>query len=223
MTEDTKNATAESAETTATTAGAEATASSEAAATAESKATGGAETAATAVLSESSKDECECTKKCEGCPSAGHDDDDVPPMTRSDFTRTLFALVALTWGGLTSFPIFMYLNPPASDQEEHSKVTSIEVCKVADLPPGTGKNFRFGSFPAILICTEDKQLHAFKAICTHLGCTVQFRADKQNVYCACHGGEYDAATGKNIAGPPPKPLTALKAEVKDGKIIVSLA
>ncbi len=173
---------------------------------------------------ESAKDDCECEKKCQDCPTAQHaDHDDVPPMTRNDFTRTLFALVALTWGGLTSFPIFMYLNPPASDQEERSKVTSIEVCKVSELPPGTGKNFRFGSFPAVLICTKDNQLHAFKAICTHLGCTVQFRPEMQKVYCACHGGEYDASTGKNIAGPPPKPLTALKAEVKDGKIVVSLA
>ena len=173
---------------------------------------------------EDEHEECQCTKKCSDCTTAQNTngEDEVPPMTRNDFMRTLFALVALTWGGLTSFPIFMYLNPPKGE-EEHSKVASIEVCKVTELPPGTGRNFRFGSFPAVIICTEDKQLHAFKAICTHLGCTVQFRPNKQDVYCACHGGEYDAATGKNIAGPPPKPLTALKTEVKDGKILVSLA
>lgn len=182
----------------------------------------------------------ECSQKCAGCTSIGeksgncndeqdeHDeqneqDEQVPPMTRNDFVRTLFALIAISWGGLTTFPIFMYLNPPHGDSDEKSKVTSLEVCKASDLPPGTGRNFRFGSFPAILICTQDKQLHVYKAICTHLGCTVQFRVDKQNIYCACHGGEYDVATGKNIAGPPPKPLTALKAEIKDGKIIVSLA
>ena len=91
------------------------------------------------------------------------------------------------------------------------------------MPKGTGKNFRFGSFPALLIHTDDGQLHAFNAICTHLGCTVQFRNDMQKIYCACHGGEYDPNTGKNIAGPPPKPLAALKAEVVNGKIIVSRA
>jgi cytochrome b6-f complex iron-sulfur subunit len=52
---------------------------------------------------------------------------------------------------------------------------------------------------------------------------VQYLQDKKSIYCACHGGQYDAETGKNIAGPPPKPLAPLKAEVVDGKIIVSRA
>ena len=60
-------------------------------------------------------------------------------------------------------------------------------------------------------------------ICTHLGCTVQYREDKDAIWCACHGGQYDAHTGKNVAGPPPKPLTPLKVEVSGDKIIVSLA
>lgn len=152
------------------------------------------------------------------CTADEHDADEG--MDRAQFFRTAFACTAMCWGGVTLLPILMYLNPPQTEDTK-SKVTSLEVCKLSELPKGTGRNFRFGSFPALVIHTDDGQLHAFKAVCTHLGCTVQFRAEKQDIYCACHGGQYDAATGKNIAGPPPKPLPVLKAEVIDDKVIVS--
>lgn len=160
---------------------------------------------------------------CGTCPNSNseHDDSAEAGMDRGNFIRTAFACVAVGWGGVTLLPILMYLNPPPGSGEEKSKVNSLEVCKLAELPKGTGKNFRFGSVPALVIHTEDGQLHAFKAICTHLGCTVQFKDDKQIIYCACHGGEYDAHTGKNIAGPPPKPLPELKADVVNGTVIVS--
>ncbi|MBS2010887.1 MAG: Rieske (2Fe-2S) protein [Cyanobacteria bacterium SZAS TMP-1] len=180
--------------------------------------------------SDDEKKSCGKDKPCEGCDGSGkhenghgngHGNGDDEGIDRGTFMRGAFTTAVVCWGGMTLTPIFMYLAPPKSDGEEKSKVTSLEVCKLEELPKGTGRNFRFGSFPAIVIHTEDGQLHAFKAICTHLGCTVQFRAEKQNIYCACHGGEYDASTGKNIAGPPPKPLPPLKAEIVDGKIIVS--
>jgi cytochrome b6-f complex iron-sulfur subunit len=169
-----------------------------------------------------------CGSKNAGEPTDRSSDDadssdDSESTTRSQFIRAAFTGVTVCWAGITLLPVVAYLTPPPGENDDKTKVTSIEVCKLAELPKGTGRNFRFGSSPALIIHTEDGQLHAFKAICTHLGCTVQFRDDKQIIFCACHGGEYDAHSGKNISGPPPKPLTALKAEVSDGKIIVSRA
>ena len=74
-----------------------------------------------------------------------------------------------------------------------------------------------------MIRTEDGVFHAYNAICTHLGCTVQFSSEKKHIFCACHGGQFDAASGKNLAGPPPKPLAVLKAEVISGELIISRA
>ncbi|MBX3138017.1 Rieske (2Fe-2S) protein [Candidatus Obscuribacterales bacterium] len=156
-------------------------------------------------------------------PAAYLDDDYDEVLSRSDFMRKAFGGTVLLWGGVALAPIVAYLTPPPGEDKEAAKVTSVEVCKVSELPKGTGKNFRFGSFPAVVINDMEGQLHAFNAICTHLGCTVQFRADKQCIYCACHGGEYDASTGKNIAGPPPKPLPVLKVAIVDDKIVVSKA
>ncbi|NQY95280.1 MAG: Rieske 2Fe-2S domain-containing protein [Campylobacteraceae bacterium] len=40
-------------------------------------------------------------------------------------------------------------------------------------------------------------------LCTHLGCIPAWK--KESWKCACHGGEFNAS-GKQVFGPPPKPL-----------------
>jgi Rieske Fe-S protein len=44
----------------------------------------------------------------------------------------------------------------------------------------------------------------------------------QRIWCACHNGYYDM-NGRNIAGPPPRPLTEYKVVQKGDDIIVSKA
>ena len=66
----------------------------------------------------------------------------------------------------------------------------------------------------------DGELRAFSAVCTHLDCTVQYKADTSQIWCACHNGFYDM-TGKNVAGPPPKPLETYSARILGDKVIVS--
>jgi cytochrome b6-f complex iron-sulfur subunit len=83
--------------------------------------------------------------------------------------------------------------------------------------------FKFGSSPAMLIHGADDSWVAFSAVCTHLGCTVQFEPQMNRIHCACHGGVYDAHTGKNVSGPPPKPLTAYKVAVAADSVVVSRA
>jgi Rieske Fe-S protein len=141
-------------------------------------------------------------------------------ISRSKFLKGAVCLFATAWGTMTLCPIYQYLKD-SGQETEGSHVTSVEIGDKSTVPPGTGKLFKFGSIPGIITCTKDGEYHAFSAICTHLGCTVQFRDDKQEIWCACHGGCYDAASGKNIAGPPPKPLKPLKVDVLDGKIVVS--
>ena len=61
---------------------------------------------------------------------------------------------------------------------------------------------------------------AFSAICTHLDCTVQFREDLSRIWCACHNGHFDL-TGRNVEGPPPRPLDAFEVNVRGDEIVVS--
>jgi cytochrome b6-f complex iron-sulfur subunit len=52
---------------------------------------------------------------------------------------------------------------------------------------------------------------------------VQYEPQANRIHCACHGGVYDARTGANVSGPPPKPLTRFKVAVNDGGVEVSSA
>lgn len=146
----------------------------------------------------------------------------LEPISRGAFLKTCFGGFACAWGAMTLYPVCRYLYP-AETEDTESTVESVTIGKVEDLPKGTGKNFKFGHKPALITHTDDGQLHAFIAICTHLGCTVQFNNSKDLIWCACHGGVYDPSSGKNVSGPPPKPLAPLKVEVLNGDIVVSRA
>lgn len=57
---------------------------------------------------------------------------------------------------------------------------------------------------------------AYSAICTHLGCAVNFSHEAMpgalypHIHCPCHDGMYNPAAGAQvIAGPPPRPLPQL--------------
>jgi Rieske Fe-S protein len=58
----------------------------------------------------------------------------------------------------------------------------------------------------------DGKLTAFSAVCTHLGCIVNYDRLKDRFICPCHGGVYDG-NGNNVAGPPPAPLTKLPVQI----------
>ena len=121
--------------------------------------------------------------------------------------------------GAIIFPIIEFLIPPtAVEAQENSAVAGT----LAELKPNTGKIFKFGSKPGILIRTSAGELRAFTAICTHLNCTVQYRDDFQHIWCACHNGHYDL-NGNNIGGPPPRPLEQYTVNTRGDDIIVTKA
>ncbi len=64
-------------------------------------------------------------------------------------------------------------------------------------------------------------LALLSATCSHLGCLVNYHQDRREFVCPCHGGRYDL-TGKNIAGPPPSPLTQLPLKIQDGMLLVGM-
>ena len=80
----------------------------------------------------------------------------------------------------------------------------------------------FGGRPAILIRTVEGEYRALSATCTHLNCTVQYRGDLKTIWCACHNGMYDLA-GRNVGGPPPRPLESYKVDVTRDAVVVSKA
>ncbi|MFQ5911744.1 MAG: ubiquinol-cytochrome c reductase iron-sulfur subunit [Nitrospinota bacterium] len=134
--------------------------------------------------------------------------------------RFLNSLMGTGLGSLFAtilYPVFRFVNPPKALV---ARVTEVVAAETGELKPNSGKIFRFGNQPAILIRTPSGEFRAFSAICTHLACTVQYREDLEHIWCACHNGHYDLS-GRNIAGPPPRPLPRYVVAKKGGKVYVS--
>jgi cytochrome b6-f complex iron-sulfur subunit len=135
--------------------------------------------------------------------------------------RRRFVQVLLGGGLLASaasfiYPVLRYLVPPAATDMGGDTVVA---ARVGELKPNTGKIFRFGSRPGLLILRADGEYVAMSATCTHLSCTVQYRSDLKQVWCACHNGTYDLE-GRNVSGPPPRPLELFDVHVQGEEIVV---
>ncbi len=59
--------------------------------------------------------------------------------------------------------------------------------------------------------------YGLRPICTHRGCTVDWKADSQQFVCPCHGSKYDAE-GRVVHGPAKRPLPLLTVVVKQNQI-----
>lgn len=148
---------------------------------------------------------------------------EAPVATRPQVEGRRTFIRILLGGGLFAsaasffYPLARYLVPPAAVDLGGDTVVA---AKVGDLKPNSSKIFKFGSHPGLLILTSSGEYRALTATCTHLGCTVQYRNDTRQIWCACHNGTYDLA-GRNVSGPPPRPLQQFDVHVKGDDIFVS--
>lgn len=130
-------------------------------------------------------------------------------------------LASTTFAAL--YPISRFLVPPAGGEPA---TASVVAARVSEVRPNSGVLFQFGSKPAILVRTAEGEFRAFTAVCTHLDCTVQYKSDTAQIWCACHNGMYDLS-GNVVSGPPPRPLeqytVAVRGEPDKEEIIVSRA
>src|SRR5437868_4489861 len=79
------------------------------------------------------------------------------------------------------YPVLRYVLPPASAD---LGAGSVLAGTIAELKPNAAKIFRFGSKPGLLIRLASGEYRAMSATCTHLSCTVQYRGELQQVWCA---------------------------------------
>ncbi len=140
-------------------------------------------------------------------------------------TRRVFLAAAgvagLAYTALLAYPIYRYLASPAEMAMEAAAVTEVTLKGAQKLAAGSVLMFKFGTSPAMLIHHLDGQWISMTAVCTHLGCTVQYEPQADRIHCACHGGVYNAYTGANISGPPPRPLKLFKVAVNETGVVVS--
>lgn len=137
--------------------------------------------------------------------------------SKRNFLKYILGGGLLAWAASVLYPLFAYLKPPKQGEVE---VMSVKAGKVGDIAKDSGEIIRFGNKPVILIRQTDGEFKAFSAVCTHLDCTVQYRKDLGVIWCACHNGKYDLS-GRNISGPPPRPLDPYRVTIQGEEVFVS--
>src|SRR6266498_4842757 len=142
-----------------------------------------------------------------------------PGTTRRRFLYYLLGTTAIATFGAIVYPIFKFMSPP---QVIESTENSVVAAKLSEVPVNSGKIFKFGNKPGIIVRTSAGELKALSAVCTHLECIVQYRPDTKQMWCACHNGQYNLS-GKNIGGPPPRPLEEYKVNTRGDEVVVTRA
>ena len=144
----------------------------------------------------------------------------------TEFDRRRFLDALLTVGFVSTaaaiaYPVGRFLVPPDSGEPT---TESVVAGRARMLRPNSAAIFKFGSKPGIVVRTADGEVRAFSAVCSHLDCTVQFKSDTSQFWCACHNGTYDLG-GNVVSGPPPRALEKFTVNFRgdgdDAEIVVS--
>src|SRR3974377_2569428 len=94
------------------------------------------------------------------------------PVSRRGFVAALLGGGFFLSAPAFLYPVVRYLIPPkTADMGSDSVLAG----KVGELKPNSGKIFRFGRSPGLLIHTAEGGYAPLSATCTHLSCTVQYR------------------------------------------------
>lgn len=166
-------------------------------------------------------------ESCAGCSS-----EDLAGIGRRSFIGAMLGMGSLLIGAIVGTPLFRFVFFPVyakSNTASWSDVGEIEEFEKIDAPIVKTVTFaqRDGwrevlSAQSVYVSrAATGELQVLSAICPHMGCSVAWQASQHKFVCPCHGGQF-TADGKHIAGPPPRSLDNLKAQVNDGKLQVQV-
>ena len=141
--------------------------------------------------------------------------DEEAQVTRREFCNFLGVTSAALFLGAGGFAVKAALDARKSESFSAAQIDGAEA-----LGPNSSLNF---SYPterdsAILIRSADGAYHAYGQKCTHLSCPFYYSPNHQRLECPCHEGAFDAATGKVLYGPPPRPLDTIEVELRGGQV-----
>lgn len=142
------------------------------------------------------------------------DPQSAPSSQRRQFLYIILGTTAAFVTGLAAWPVWHYLLPGRKADAE----AKIPVPR-GNVPLGKGYFFNFRGQPAVILQPAPGRFVALSAVCTHLGCVVQWLPDKKEFLCPCHGGRFNAE-GQVLGGPPPKPLALLPLTLEGDQLLV---
>lgn len=130
-------------------------------------------------------------------------------IARRDFAKFL----VLTSGAFVAGQAWIAARSLVRDK--NAPPPRVKIGTLSALPPGSVAMFAYPQphDPCLLIHMRSGELLAYSQKCTHLSCAVVPKLEEGVLHCPCHEGYFDMVTGRNIAGPPPRPLPIIELEV----------
>jgi Rieske Fe-S protein len=97
---------------------------------------------------------------------------------------------------------------------------TVRIASLATLSVGSVMTFTYPTEhdPCVLIRPRADVLLAYGQKCTHLSCAVIPDVPSDTIRCPCHDGRFDLSTGRPVAGPPRRPLTRIRLQVRGDDI-----
>ena len=152
-------------------------------------------------------------------------------LGRRDFIKGTAAVIGGLIGTLIGIPSIVFLLSPSLKVEENTD--SINLGPLEKYPLGIPTRFDFTltkvngwertatNYGLYVVRKSENEVRVFSDICTHLGCRVTWHPDQQHYISPCHDGHFDIM-GKNISGPPPRPLDEFVTKIEKGNLFVQL-
>lgn len=73
-----------------------------------------------------------------------------------------------------------------------------EVARLTDVPAGSAVRFSTVAFDGFIV-NDGREVRALSSVCSHMGCTLHFRPEWQDLRCPCHDASFDL-TGRLANG-----------------------
>lgn len=70
----------------------------------------------------------------------------------------------------------------------------------------------------LIFCEKEGYFYAVSAVCTHLGCIVNWKLQESHIMCPCHGSKFNKL-GEVIDGPAPATLIHFKMSLTDDGVL----
>jgi Rieske Fe-S protein len=142
---------------------------------------------------------------------------DYSLVSRRTFLNTLFGGWLFAFIGGSAYALLKFAFPTLGKEPNF---VVLDAGRYVGIPENSVKPFAWGGKLGLFFKKPDGAIAAFKGICTHMECNIAYKPEERKFYCACHKGWFDE-TGKNIAGPPPKPLESFDIRIEGNKLIIA--
>ena len=142
------------------------------------------------------------------------DADDL--VTRRELLQFAVYTSGALWGGTALLALLGLVQQPLRTEPQ-------AVANVNDVPEGQAVYFNYPDpdDQAMLLHLPGGEFVAFSQKCTHLSCAVYHQPEQERLYCPCHEGVFDPATGEPTAGPPQRALPRIVLE-RQGDMIMAV-